>query len=493
MNRRTLPSVQGLAVKAWQRLGTRFLPFADAASVELPLPRLLRLSLFQVTVGMALVLLNGTLNRVMIVELGVSATLVAVMVALPIVFAPLRALVGFRSDHHRSALGWRRVPYLWFGSMALFGGLAILPFALLVLTGQGEGPAWVGQAGAALAFLLIGAGLHTTQTAGLALATDLAPADTRPRVVALLYVTLLLGMVAAAALFSWLLSNYSHLRLVQVIQGSALLAVLLNAIALWKQEPRDPARAAAAREAPAVPFRTAWRALVARPHTRRLLVAVGLGSAAFSMQDILLEPYGGQILGLGVGDTTALTGLLAGGSLAAFALAARWLQRGLDPMRLAAGGVLAGIAAFAFVIFAEPLQSAALLRAGAVLIGFGGGLFAVATLTVAMGLDGPHDASSADNAVGYGLALGAWGAVQATAAGGAIAFGGMLRDGISALAVQGAFGPALASPATGYSFVYHLEIALLFATLIAIGPLVRSLARPAARGNQRFGLAEFPG
>jgi BCD family chlorophyll transporter-like MFS transporter len=492
MKRTARPSVQGLAIKVWQRLGTRFLPFADAASTELPLARLLRLSLFQVTVGMALVLLNGTLNRVMIVELGVSAALVAVMVALPIVFAPLRALVGFRSDHHRSALGWRRVPYLWFGSMALFGGLAILPFALLVLTGQGEGPAWVGQAGAALAFLLIGGGLHTTQTAGLALATDLAPAETRPRVVALLYVTLLLGMVAAAALFSWLLSPFSHLKLVQVIQGSALVAVLLNAVALWKQEARDPARAAAARLTPRLPFRTAWRALVARPQARRLLVAVGLGSAAFSMQDILLEPYGGQILGLGVGDTTLLTGLLAGGSLLAFALAARWLQRGADPMRLAAGGVLAGIVAFAFVIFAEPLQSAALLRTGAGLIGFGAGLFAVSTLTVAMGFDDLPGQAPAD-AVGHGLALGAWGAVQATAAGAAIAVGGVLRDAVSALAVQGAFGPALASPATGYSFVYHLEIALLFATLVAIGPLVRSLARPSGRGPARFGLAEFPG
>ena len=74
----------------------RFLPFADAATTELPLGRLLRLSLFQVSVGMALVLLNGTLNRVMIVELGVPAWLVSLMVALPLVFAPFRALIGFR-------------------------------------------------------------------------------------------------------------------------------------------------------------------------------------------------------------------------------------------------------------------------------------------------------------------------------------------------------------------------------------------------------------
>jgi BCD family chlorophyll transporter-like MFS transporter len=99
---------------------------------------------------MALVLLVGTLNRVMIVELGVPASLVAVMISLPVLFAPLRALIGFKSDNHRSALGWRRVPFIWKGTMIQFGGLAIMPFALLVLSGGGNaaqlagvgGPGW---------------------------------------------------------------------------------------------------------------------------------------------------------------------------------------------------------------------------------------------------------------------------------------------------------------------------------------------------------------
>ena len=153
--------------------------------------RLLRLSLFQVTVGMAAVLLIGTLNRVMIVELAVPSWIVAGMLALPLLFAPLRALIGFRSDHHRSVLGWRRVPFIWFGTMLQFGGFAIMPFALLILSGDTTGPLWVGQAAAALAFLLVGAGLHTVQTVGLALATDLAPERARPRVVALLCAMLL--------------------------------------------------------------------------------------------------------------------------------------------------------------------------------------------------------------------------------------------------------------------------------------------------------------
>ena len=142
-------------------MGPRFLPFADAASDDLPLSRLLRLSLFQISVGMAMVMLVGTLNRVMIVELQVPATLVSLMVALPLLIAPLRALIGFRSDNHRSQLGWRRVPYIWMGTLLQFGGFAIMPFALLVLSGDTHGPAWIGHAGAANAALFAVALLAT--------------------------------------------------------------------------------------------------------------------------------------------------------------------------------------------------------------------------------------------------------------------------------------------------------------------------------------------
>jgi MFS transporter, BCD family, chlorophyll transporter len=144
-------------MRAWIGLGSRFLPFADAATPDLPLPRLLRLSLFQVSVGMSLVLLVGTLNRVMIVELGVPASLVAVMLAIPLVFAPFRALIGFKSDNHRSELGWKRVPYIYKGTMIQFGGLAIMPFALLVLSGSGNAahvPTWIGQVSAGIASCL---------------------------------------------------------------------------------------------------------------------------------------------------------------------------------------------------------------------------------------------------------------------------------------------------------------------------------------------------
>ena len=289
----------------WKRVGARFLPFADVATVELPLSRLLRLSLFQVSVGMATALMVGTLNRVMIVELGMAAWLVALMVALPIVAAPFRAFIGHRSDTHASALGWRRVPYIWLGTMLQFGGLAIMPFALLVLTAQGMlGMAWAGHLGAGLAFLLVGAGLQTTQTAGLALATDLSTDRNRPRVVALMYVMLLLGLAGGGAGFSLLLADFSPTRLIQVVQGAALLSICLNGLALWKQEARDPGRRARKGQ-PAPAFGPLWRGFIAQPQARRFLWAVGLGTAAFNMQDVVLEPYGGEILRLSVGATTS--------------------------------------------------------------------------------------------------------------------------------------------------------------------------------------------
>jgi MFS transporter, BCD family, chlorophyll transporter len=473
--------VSAAVISRLTRISTRYLPFADAATPDLPLLRLLRLSLFQIAVGMATVLLIGTLNRVMIVELGVSASLVAVMVAMPFLFAPLRALVGYKSDTHRSALGWRRVPYIWMGTLLQFCGLAIMPFALILLAGDHDSPAIIGQIGAALAFLVVGAGLQVTQTAGLALATDLALPDSRPKVVALMYVMLLLGMILSGIIFGLLLADFSPLRLIQVIQGAAAATILLNVVALWKQEARRPSSKSAQISFPA--FGEAWSEIARNNRLTRFLTAVGLGTAAFNMQDIILEPYGGEILKLSVGETTMLTAVLALGALIAFAIAARALAKGMDPYRLAACGAIAGLVAFSAVIFAAPFQSTGLFKSGTFLIGFGGGLFAIGTLTAAMELD-----SNGMN----GLALGIWGAMQATAAGVSIGLGGVIRDTVALLGERGFLGRVFSDPAMSYSVVYHIEIALLFAMLVAIGPLVRSRNPAPVKQDKEFGLPQFP-
>jgi len=460
--------------------GHRWLPFADAASADLSLPRLLRLSLFQLSTGMAVVLLTGTLNRVMVVELGQAAVWVSLMLAIPLLLAPARALIGYRSDHHRSYLGWRRIPYLWSGTMMQFGGLAFMPFALILMTEAHSGPEWMGPVAAMGAFLLTGLGMHVAQTAGLALATDLATEETRPRVVALLYFMLLVGMIGSALIFAAFLENFSYFRLIQVIQSAAVVTLVLNVAAMLKQEMRRPDLTDHSLARPT--FGHAWQDFLALPRARRLLWALGLGTMGFTMQDILLEPYGAQVLGLSVSDTTLLTAMFAGGMILALLLTSRRLGNGADPIRTASMGILIGIVAFAAVILSAPFQAPALFQLGAALIGLGNGLFAVGMLTAAMVFGGDKMA---------GLTLGAWGAVQAAAAGVAMFSGGAIRDLVAGWADAGLLGIALQTPASGYGAVYHIEIALLFVALAAMGRLVR---RPGEAGEhgKRLGLADFP-
>jgi BCD family chlorophyll transporter-like MFS transporter len=190
---------------------------------------------------------------------------------------------------------------------------------------------------------------------------------------------------------------------------------------------------------------------------------------AFSMQDVLLEPFGGQVLGMSVGGTTTLTASLALGALVGFSWASQVLSRGVDPFRMAGGGSMLGIPAFALVILSASFNSVLLFTLGALLVGFAGGLFSHGTLTATMN-SAPRDQA--------GLALGAWGAVQATAAGVAVALGGIMNDTVAALAQRGYFGPALAGPNTGYLSVYALEIAMLAATVWLMSSLQRRAEPP---------------
>jgi BCD family chlorophyll transporter-like MFS transporter len=91
-----------------------------------------------------------------------------------------------------------------------------------------------------------------------------------------------------------------------------------------------------------------------------------------------------------------------------------------------------------------------------------------------------------------GLALGAWGAVQATGAGIAIGIAGVTRDIVSGLALHGRLGATLESHATGYGTVYYIEILLLFASLVAIGPLARHASPQTTVPDEQFDMAQLP-
>ena len=467
------------------KISKHILPFSDAGSTNFSLFQLLRLSLFQISVGMATVMLAGTLNRVMIVELLVPASLVAIMIAIPVLIAPLRTFYGHKSDTYKSFIGWKRIPYMWFGSLFQFGGLAIMPFAIIILSGdQTVGPSWAGEVLVAIAFLFTGIGMHITQTVGLALAADRATKENRPRVVALLYFMFLFGMGISALVIGILLADFSKLRLIQVVQGSAVLTLILNLVAVWRQEQiiinnqkNDKSEK----------FFLSWKKFISDRKTNSLIWVVFWGTLAFSMQDVLLEPYGGQILGLSVSETTNLTGVWALGALLGLALAANNSKKTVSSVSNAMTALLIGIVGFSAIIFSSPMQFPFLYFLGTLFIGFGTGLFSVSLLIIAMAL------SSKTN-LGSGFILGSWGAAQAIGAGLGIAVGGILRDVVNKIALSGYLGSTFENNSIGYIFVYHLEILFIFITLIVLGMLSQEINKRKIKDHDQksFGLTEIP-
>ena len=467
------------------KISKNILPFSDAGSTNFSLFQLLRLSLFQISVGMATVMLAGTLNRVMIVELLVPASLVAVMIAIPVLIAPLRTFYGHKSDTYKSFIGWKRIPYMWFGSLFQFGGLAIMPFAIIILSGdQTVGPSWAGEVLVAIAFLFTGIGMHITQTVGLALAADRATKENRPRVVALLYFMFLFGMGISAVVIGILLADFSKLRLIQVVQGSAVLTLILNLVAVWRQEQiiinnqkNDKSEK----------FFLSWKKFISDRKTNSLIWVVFWGTLAFSMQDVLLEPYGGQILGLSVSETTNLTGVWALGALLGLALAANNSKKTVSSVSNAMTALLIGIVGFSAIIFSSPMQFPFLYFLGTLFIGFGTGLFSVSLLIIAMAL------SSKTN-LGSGFILGSWGAAQAIGAGLGIAVGGILRDVVNKIALSGYLGSTFENNSIGYIFVYHLEILFIFITLIVLGMLSQEINKRKIKDHDQksFGFTEIP-
>jgi BCD family chlorophyll transporter-like MFS transporter len=292
-----------------------------------------------------------------------------------------------------------------------------------------------------------------------------------------MYVMLLLGMMASALVFGWALTDFSPARLVRVIQGAAVTILLLNVVAVWKQETRQRGRD---KVDPALDptFSESWATLKQGGQLVRRLVVVGVGTMAFGMADILLEPFGGQVLGLSVSATTRLTALFALGGLMGFAVASAVAARKVDAHRVAQVGALIGIPAFILVVVAEPAGLISLFLLGNFLIGFGGALFSHGTLTAAMNL-APDDQA--------GLSLGAWGAVQATAAGVAIAVSSTIRDLVNVSVGSGA-GAGEGGVAVGYVAVYALEIVILVVTLVAIVPLIR---RRSTRDREAEGAASL--
>ncbi len=436
--------------------------------------RLLRLSLFQLGLGFSVVVFNGALNRVLIAEEGIPAGVVGWLLSLGLFVAPVRALMGFWSDREKRSYGYRRLPYAWFGTMFIFCALSAAPFSLLLLSKSSqlnsEVPFSVAFGVCTFIFLMYALGSHIGQTGYLALVTDLTPKQDRSRAVAFLWFTLIAGQIISAFVISWLLEDFHPIKLIQVMQGSSVVFFVLAVAAIWKQD--RPVEL----EPDSDDFSSKIWDVLSEPRMRFFFLVLFVGTLGLTAQDVLLEPYGGQVLGMSVSETARLTAAWGFGMLIAMTIAWRLIPQLSSPLLATSAACLVGLAGFGLIIYSSNAQSVILFALGASVVGVASGLFLISTLAVIVNLAEVKTA---------GLYVGMWGLVQTAAAGlGALA-GSNLRDIVTR---------TTGNLVQGYTTVYTVEMVLIALTLAALALIPRRAFIRRARPTSAFaGLTEIPG
>jgi BCD family chlorophyll transporter-like MFS transporter len=414
---------------------------------------ILRLGLVQTALGAIIIMTTSTLNRVMVVELALPATLPGLLVAIHHGVQMLRPRLGYGSD-----MGVRRTPWI-IGGMAVLALGGVVAAAAVALMGAALAP---GIALAALGFFLVGLGVGAAGTSLLALLASMVEPERRAPAATILWVMMIAGFAVTASIAGRLLDPFSPARLIEVTAGVSGLAFLLAVLALRGVE--GAPLASPEDEGAKPPFRTVLREVWADATARRFTVFVFVSMLAYSAADLILEPFAGEVFGRSIGQSTALAGLQNAGTLGGMVVMAVFgsgvLGARLASLRLwMVAGCIASAAALGALAFAPRLEAAP-LEALYLGLGLANGAFAAAAIATMMQLAGRQRT---------GTRMGLWGAAQAIA----FAIGGFSGTVFADLA-RAAFGAA----APAYGFVFLCEAALFLVSAL----LAARLAGVQARG-----------
>lgn len=428
---------------------------------------IVRLGLVQTALGAIVILTTSTMNRVMVVELALPASLPGALVALHYAVQLLRPRLGYGSD-----VGGRRTPWIAGGMAALaLGGIGAASAVALMETHLAAGLAL-----SVAAFLLIGLGVGASGTSLLVLLAKRVDPARRAPAATIVWVMMIAGFIVTASLAGHYLDPFSPARLVAITSIVAAAAFVLTLLAVRNVEgsvQRAPIAAPAPRATPpAMPaFREALLQVWSEPHSRRFAVFVFVSMLAYSAQDLILEPFAGTVFGLTPGESTKLSGVQHGGVLigmilvavAGYALRATrfgsmrtWTILGC----LASAVALLGLAAGGFASATWPL------RATVFALGAANGAFAVAAIGSMMGLaDSGRESRE-------GVRMGLWGAAQA------IAFG---LGGFAGTVAVDVARWLIDSPVAAYASVFATEAVLFLVSALLAAQVGRGRASRAAR------------
>jgi BCD family chlorophyll transporter-like MFS transporter len=374
-----------------------------------------QLGMIHVAVAMTLVPINSTLNRVMIKELTISATLVAVMASLPYFFSPIQVVIGSFSDRH-PLFGYRRSPYIVLGLVFCVVGLLLSPWAAFQLAAKSAAGILLG----ALAFGAWGMGFNLATVSYLSLASEVSGENGRGRTIAVMWFMMITSIILTAIGLSQMIDPYSPQALVRAFWIVGAIALAVGLFGLIKLE--KPAE-----EAEAGPENYSWgvltRFILMNRQAALFFAYLVILLAALLGQDILLEPFGGEVFGLTVQQTTRITSIWGGCVLVALVIAG-WLEGRLSKRTVARIGGWGALIGFGLITASGGLMSLSTFYGGILLLGIGTGLSTVANLSLML------DMTTAEK---VGLFIGAWGMANAISRLLGSVIGGMVRDLVARL------------------------------------------------------------
>ena len=403
-----------------------------------------RLAFFSIAYGLSGALIGGTLNRIMIAELGLPATLVALFFAVPLIISPVRVWLGYRSDGF-PIFGKRREPYIVLGAIAI--GLGIIAASNLTANATNANALFI--LSGILSFLLYGLGRNLAHNTYQALISDRYTGTYRTRAVTFYEVATLLGSVMGAGLIGKALETFEPAKLMSVAIGVAVVILILAVIAAIGQEPRDQIVQVASEQARKVPFQKVLREVVfADPQVRLLFTLVIFTFIGTLAQDSLLEPYGGLVLGMSVGETTRLTMYWGLGVLASMLLSGLFLIKLLGYMKLMRTGIIVSILVFVGLIATGLTGNAGVFKSLVFVMGLGTGLAGAGMLSSIISFTTPIRA---------GMLMGVWGVANMVGHAVGNLLGGVLVDSVRLMT-----GNALLA----YSSLFAMEAVMLSIALV---------------------------
>ncbi|HET7144603.1 MAG TPA: BCD family MFS transporter [Anaerolineales bacterium] len=417
-----------------------------------------QLGLIHVAVAMTLVPINSTLNRVMINELAISATLVAILASLPYLFAPIQVVIGSYSDRH-PIFGFRRTPYILAGLILCVIGLVASP-QVAFLMDQNMG---LGILAGVLAFGAWGMGYNLSSVSYLSLASELSGENGRGKTIATMWFMMIVSIIVTAIGISRMVDPYTPEALIRAFEYVATSAMTLGLLGLIRLEPRSSSSSSnVVSESYSVKQMTS--AITANPVARIFFVYLLLLLAAILGQDVLLEPFGAQAFGMTVTQTTRITSIWGTYVLVAILIAGA-LEGRVPQKSIAQAGNLSALLGFVVIVFSGTIISKDIFYTGVTILGIGTGLSTVANLSLMFDLTAPGM---------IGLYIGAWGFSNALSRLTGSILGGVVRDVVTQVT-----GQAL----SGYLVVFSIEalmllIAAIMLTRIDVNKFQKSVEEP---------------